>query len=145
MRSCIVHSLPVAANFVGRRAELDELGRRLLEPESPVRTVSLVGIGGAGKTALAAEFLRSLPDNPQRPDLLFVWSFYVDQDPNSFLAAAHSFVTEGVAPARAARAGAGALHSLTDALGGLDRRVVLVLDGLERVQIPRDHRRRSEE
>src|SRR5262249_17395724 len=71
-----VHRLPPAPDFLGRQAELAQLhsfweggGRGVL---------ALVGLGGAGKTALAARFLGDLlgPGRARRPRGLFVWSFY---------------------------------------------------------------------
>jgi predicted ATPase len=56
----IVHdNLPASlTNFIGRKAELDELIGLLLEPE--VRLVTLTGPGGTGKTRLALEAARGL-------------------------------------------------------------------------------------
>ena len=57
--------------------------------DGPPGTMSLLGLGGAGKTAIAAEFLNKLlADSDKRPTALFVWSFYVNQDVNTFLDAA---------------------------------------------------------
>lgn len=51
------HNLPPQPNaFVGRAAELDDIQRLLARPEC--RLVSLVGMGGAGKTRLALEAAR---------------------------------------------------------------------------------------
>lgn len=51
-------SLPTAATgFVGRQAELDELHRLLVSPET--RLLSLLGPGGIGKTRLALEVARA--------------------------------------------------------------------------------------
>jgi hypothetical protein len=98
--------------------------------------MALVGLGGAGKTALAARFLAELcqPGNPYRPEGLFVWSFYQEPDAGYFLSEAYRYLTRGAADPAPAK-GAGLLHLLREALavGGPHP---LVLDGLERVQRP---------
>jgi hypothetical protein len=68
----LVHPLPTAPQFVGRKQELGEL--RALWLESTPGMVALVGLGGAGKTAIAARFLEELcqPDQARRPMGLFV-------------------------------------------------------------------------
>src|SRR3954447_20946550 len=81
----VVHPLPIAPAFVGRDRELDEL---CSDWESGAGGVlALVGLGGAGKTALAARFLAELlaPGLRSRPDGLFVWSFYQQPDAGEFL------------------------------------------------------------
>jgi hypothetical protein len=127
----LVHPLPVAPHFVGRELELAAL-RTWWTTGSP-GVLALVGLGGAGKTAVAARFLNELlaADHQPRPDGLLVWSFYQDPDAGHFLQQAHDYFARG-APAATAR-GTGLLHLLRDALtpGG---RYLLVLDGLEKVQ-----------
>jgi hypothetical protein len=130
---CLVHRLPPAPHFVGREAELAEL-RRLWQ--TGFRGVlALVGLGGAGKTAAAARFLDDLlgPGAGPRAEGLFVWSFYQEPDPGTFLREAYRYFA-GDATAGPAR-GAGLLHLLRERLaaGGPH---LLVLDGLERVQRP---------
>jgi hypothetical protein len=129
----LVHRLPAAPHFVGRDAELHEL--RHFWQDGFQGVCALVGLGGAGKTAVAARFLDDLlGSDGRRPEGLFVWSFYQEPDPGLFLReACDYFGREGDAttPAR----GAGLLHLLRDrlALGGPH---LLILDGLERVQCP---------
>ncbi len=53
---------PPTAGFYGRTTELEELQRLLQDGE---RVVSLVGLGGAGKTRLALELLQNLPERIQ--------------------------------------------------------------------------------
>ena len=100
--------------------------------------MALVGLGGAGKTAVASRFLDELlsPQAEPRPDGLFVWSFYQEPDAGQFLEAAYRYFGRNDADAVPAR-GAGLLHLLRDALtvGGPH---LLVLDGLERVQLSGD-------
>ena len=129
---CLVHPLPVAPKFVGREPELDEL--RTLWRDGAAGVVALVGLGGAGKTAVAAHFLDELcrPEQPLRPASLFVWSFYQEPDAGYFLQELHRYFGGADSSPTPAK-GAGLLHLLRDALatGGTH---LLVLDGLERVQ-----------
>jgi len=128
----LVHPLPVAPQFVGRGAELDEL--RSCWRNNSGGVLALVGLGGAGKTAIAARFLEELtqPEDPLRPEGLFVWSFYQEPDVGHFLEEAYHYFAGPDAPTTPAK-GAGLLHLLRDALER-DGRQLLVLDGLERVQ-----------
>ncbi|HEY7311842.1 MAG TPA: hypothetical protein VH643_20935 [Gemmataceae bacterium] len=123
----VVHPLPSAPDFLGREAELEQL--RSFWNDNTRGVLSLVGLGGAGKTALAARFL----SGPLRPDGgLFVWSFYQEPDAGLFLQELLDYFSPHV-PTAASAKGAGLLHLLSAALeqGG---RHLLVLDGLERVQ-----------
>ena len=128
----LVHPLPQAPQFVGRDAELGEL--RSWWSDGARGVIALVGLGGAGKTAIAARFLDEVarPDLPTRPDRLFVWSFYLEPDVGVFLDQAYRYFAEPTCPVAPAKGG-GLLHLLREALlnGG---RNLLVLDGLERVQ-----------
>jgi hypothetical protein len=126
----LVHPLPTAPDFLGREAELNEL-HSFWDACTP-GVLALVGLGGAGKTALAARFLAKLlrPGTAPLPGGLFVWSFYQEPDAGLFLRELHDYFAPGSPPV--AR-GAGLLHLLADCLraGGPH---LLVLDGLERVQ-----------
>ena len=57
LASALAH--PPSARFFGRRVELAQLRQYLLSGE---RTLTLVGLGGVGKSRLAAEFLAALPE-----------------------------------------------------------------------------------
>src|SRR5262245_4538140 len=89
--------------------------------------IAIVGIGGAGKSVLLDHFLRTIDD----ADGLLVWSFYLDEDVERFLAYAFKYVV-GVDPPFELR-GRALAERLCDALKTAGR-VVLVLDGLERAQ-----------
>jgi hypothetical protein len=126
----LAHPLPEAPTFVGRDSELEALRRFWDAPGGGV--FCLVALGGAGKTAIAAEFLRQLQTEPDRaPDALLQWSFYEAPDAQGFLHAVRSYFSSGgfADPAGAA----GSLYLTIQALenGG---RNLLVLDGLERAQ-----------
>src|SRR5262249_9509420 len=118
----------------GRATELDELCAAW--SGGPGGVVALVGLGGAGKTALAARFLAELfaPVGlvSPPPSGLFVWSFYQQPHAGLFPREAFRYFAGDAAAASPAR-GAGLLHLLREALsaGGPH---LLVLDGLERVQ-----------
>jgi hypothetical protein len=131
----IVHPLPAAPLFVGRAAELDAL-RRFWHRGTDGNVLALIGLGGAGKTAIASEFVARLLDpaeDTDRPDALFAWSFYVDQDVSNFLRHAYRYFSGGLKPEAS---GAGLLHRLTEVLLVDGGRSLIVLDGLERVQRP---------
>ncbi len=133
----LVHPLPPAPQFVGREWELEAL--RASWQSGARGVVALVGLGGAGKTAVAAHFLNELvrPGHPARPEGLFVWSFYQEPDAGYFLNEAYRYFARGD-PTAAPAKGAGLLHLLREALmvGGPH---LLVLDGLERVQRQEGH------
>lgn len=122
----VIHPLPAAPSFTGRERELKAM-REFWSGGSGV--LSLIGLGGAGKTALAERFLSELL-NEDPPDAVLVWSFYDDPDANHFLKSAHAYFTKG---AEAQAVGAGWFHMLSEAFGS-GGNYLLVLDGLERVQ-----------
>lgn len=87
----LVHPLPQAPHFVGRETELQEL-RGLWQGD--FRGVfALVGLGGAGKTAVAAQFVEDLTAAAAmaRPGGLFLWSFYQEPDAGLFLQQAYQY------------------------------------------------------
>lgn len=126
------HPLPSAPHFVGREAELAELHHRWQTERAGV--VALVGLGGTGKTAVAARFLQELQSGKASPqaERSFIWSFYHQPDSGLFLQEAFGYFCPGTSVALPGK-GAGLLHLLREALqqGGPH---LLVLDGLERVQ-----------
>jgi hypothetical protein len=123
----VAHSLATAPRFVGRTEELRLLRQHLAVIRGGV--LALIGLGGSGKTALAAAWLQELLAGPPRFQGLVVWSFYQEPDAGQFLQEAYHYFGGQTAPAR----GAGLLHLLRQALDGAGPSL-LVLDGLERVQ-----------
>jgi hypothetical protein len=126
-RPRIAYPLQPAPHFQGRqrlRAELLKWARARVTPD---RVVSLVAVGGTGKTALAERVLAELGEQPAVGVL--VWSFYENPHTEEFLRTACEYFT-GEVPASAG----GLLERLQIALTG-DEPHQLVLDGLERVQV----------
>ena len=130
----IVHPLPRAPLFVGR-VEDHNVVRGFWLGATDGNVLALIGLGGAGKTAIASELVSKLVDpavEADRPDGLFVWSFYIDQDVSNFLREAYRYFSRGLKPESS---GAGLLYRLAGMLAE-GARNLLVLDGLERVQRP---------
>ena len=116
----VPHNLPVQlTNFVGREAELAEVGRLL----SDSRLVTLTGVGGTGKTRLAfqsaAEVVHDFPDG--------VWA--VDLAP----VADDEMVDNALAAAMGVRdqPGRSLLETIGDVL--LNKKTLIVLDNCEHV------------
>lgn len=126
MKPLFVHRLPHAPSFTGREKELDQVSQFW---RTNTGVLSINGVGGSGKTALISAFLESQEVLDQANGML-VWSFYDDPDVNSFFQTAYSYFSPGT---EAAAKGAGWFHLLRDALSS-EKRNLLVLDGLERVQ-----------
>ncbi|MRG95863.1 helix-turn-helix domain-containing protein [Polyangium spumosum] len=123
-----VHTLQHAPFFVGREDILAELWAWVEAPEKREGpgVVALVGVGGAGKTAIAERLIARFGDGP-RPGGVFVWSFYDDERTEVFLAHAVRYFAGAEAPAGER------LERLCAALGSGPPHLV-VLDGLETVQ-----------
>jgi hypothetical protein len=129
---CIVHPLPPAPAFLGRENELQAI-RAFVSSERP-GLLALVGIGGAGKTALVEKLIIELLDDPRGwPYGLFVWSFYVSQDVNAFLETAYQYFSRGNA---VHASGPANYFQLINALDRNPGHPLLIMDGLERVQRP---------
>lgn len=126
----VVHPLPAAPVFLGRDEELSQLSAFWENGDRGV--LSLVGLGGAGKTAVASRFLSELLGTGQPAGGLFVWSFYQEPDAGLFLRELVDYFGATSLQTAAAK-GAGLLHFLSEALR-VAGRCLLVLDGLERVQ-----------
>jgi tetratricopeptide (TPR) repeat protein len=99
---------------------------------------ALVGIGGAGKTAIADRFVRSLPGVLPTPDVavdatltpprgLFVFSFYDAPNPDAFFAELVAWLDDAPDDAKVS-------YERTVRRLQKEGGVLLVLDGLEKIQ-----------
>jgi hypothetical protein len=135
-------ALPRAGEFHDR-PELEQL-RAFWRSMTPARVAAVVGMGGAGKTALVRRLLEEIPgagleapdvtprDDLPRPQGVFAWSFYHQPDIEVFFAALCEYLTG--APFRGERARVTSLRLLRRMERGGFRRVLLVLDGVEVLQ-----------
>jgi len=121
----ILHVLQVAQHFVGRDAELAMLSRWATESQPRVR--ALIGVGGAGKSALVQRFVDTVPHDASFG--VFVWSFYDDRRVEALLGAAAKYVTQADPPSAPLES----LEILLDAVRGPSPHL-FVLDGLEVAQ-----------
>ncbi|XYI03411.1 helix-turn-helix domain-containing protein [Sorangium sp. So ce1128] len=127
------HTLQRARHFVGRGEVLERLAAWADASPPDPRVVALLGVGGAGKTAIAERFLQGLGDAP-RPGGVLVWSFYDDPRTEAFLDQAAAYFAQGAGAAPRAPAAPGEqLARLREALGQGPPHL-LVLDGLETAQ-----------
>lgn len=133
MRPEYASILQRAPHFLGRDDILEELFAWATRAAAMPGVVALVGVGGAGKTAIAERLLGRLGAEA-RPAGIFVWSFYEDERTEAFLAHAVKYF-----------AGCDALPG--ERLDKLEKAIVgglphlLVLDGLEVVQAQGDGNR----
>lgn len=123
--------------FVGRRDVMRRLATFLKQSGSSVYTFH--GLGGCGKSATILYFLQSRgflgsPPTRKSPDALFVWSFFVDNNLDTFFSELIRYLSPLLHGDERARPNSYNPLLLADDLGQSDRSIVIVLDGLERVQ-----------
>lgn len=126
-----VHTLQRARHFVGRTEVLDALRVWYADAGPRTHIVALVGMGGAGKTAVMERFLAR---HIMQPDVtpaggVLVWSLFDNPRTEELLAAA----VEYFAPPEESRATAITVEALERALAAGPPHL-LVLDGVEIVQ-----------
>jgi predicted ATPase/DNA-binding SARP family transcriptional activator/tetratricopeptide (TPR) repeat protein len=120
-------NLPAARNaLIGRRAELGHVASLLRDS----RLVSVVGVGGAGKTRLAIEVARSLTGE-YRDGAWLVELASVASAASAAAVASAAAAALGVAPDTGSGVSRGMLDRLTEFLSG--RQLLLVLDNCEHV------------
>jgi len=125
----VPHNLPLRpTSFIGRDPELIELGKLLADPDT--RLVTLVGVGGVGKTRLALQAAHGEVQGGRFPDGVYFAPLDALSEP-------------GLVPAEVARVlGLGLpgvdkpLAELTRALAG--RRLLLLLDNFEHLMAGAD-------
>jgi tetratricopeptide (TPR) repeat protein len=143
----LVHTLPEVPEYQ-ERPQIEQL--REFWQSDTLRVSALIGISGAGKTALVRRFLEELPGSavvnprvPKRADLsspdgLFVWSFYSAPYPEEFFTETFNFI-RACAPASATlpdleKSRRATVFMVEEALCKVPLRFLFVLDGLEKMQ-----------
>lgn len=135
----VVGSIPTDIRFfTGRKALLSSLSKFLRADGSGVCT--LLGMGGCGKSALLKKFgqveaLFSVPNKKSPQDALFSWSFYQDENLDHFFTELQDYVAPLVKASNQHKELTPSSNPLIlpDLIKQSGKRVVLFLDGLERV------------
>jgi len=124
-----VHGGDVLEHFEGRGDELAKLDRWAADPE--VRLIGVTAWGGAGKTALVTEWLARRAGVEARLGVrgLFAWSFYEDPSDEAWAHALLAWAQDALGVAVAGERLADRVLAFV-----AHTPVILVLDGLERVQ-----------
>jgi len=125
---CIHHCTSEPYRFFGRAAELALLDAALAD--GPESVVALIGPGGQGKTAIVQHWLEGLLSAADRPDGVFLWSFYRGKDADLCLRSLYAYAEELRQPPEIS-----ASYCVDHLLPRLRReRWAIVLDGTEVAQ-----------
>lgn len=116
--------------WVGRKAYLDALNSDWDDPDCLI--TGLIGFGGEGKTSLTRRWLVEVLDNSLRrkPDGVFWWGFYENQNVDEFLEAILKFIEDESYPYEEVTTEK--VKYISDMLK--TKRYIFVLDGLEVLQ-----------
>jgi hypothetical protein len=126
--ACIYHCTSEPYRFFGRAAELASLDDALRGGSESV--IALIGPGGQGKTAIVQHWLKGLLTAANRPDGIFLWSFYRGKDADLCLRSLYAYAEELDHPPELS-----ASYCVDHLLPLLRReRWAIVLDGTEVVQ-----------
>jgi hypothetical protein len=125
----VVHPLLRPIDFIPRPTYARALDLFLTQGSGGV--LALIGIGGSGKTAMVGD---AVANSRKRFDGLFMWSFYDDPDPGAFFTSLADYVrgtpvSENTSEVQAYE------EMRRSYLTGSE--LLLVLDGLERLQVER--------
>jgi tetratricopeptide (TPR) repeat protein len=135
----IVHPLLRAPDFVPRPTYRHAIESFLVRPEGGV--LALVGIGGSGKTAMVADALTGMAGTGASPTFhgVLVWSFYDEPDSAAFLRCLADYARGQ--PLAEDATEVEAYDTLRRAYRN-DVRMLVVMDGLEKLQVQRPDVRR---
>src|SRR5262249_25506633 len=122
----VLYPLQPARYFTGRTELLRNLTKWATDKDDVARVVALVAAGGTGKTAVAERVLNSVRNYTAAG--VFVWSFYENQQTETFLREACHYFT-----GTEFKETGSLLERLQEALSD-DTPHLLMLDGLELVQ-----------
>ncbi len=86
---CIHHCTSEPYRFFGRSAELELLDAALNGGAESI--VALIGPGGQGKTAIVQHWLEGIGTTADRPDGVFLWSFYRGKDADLCLRSLYAY------------------------------------------------------